>query len=61
MKTTVEISGARGTKIVKSTGLDTSEYKVPGTDVNQLKGGQVGGGRDNLSHSITSGKVPGGN
>jgi hypothetical protein len=61
MKTTVEVSGARGTKIVKSTGMDSSSYSVKGATADQLKGGQVGGSRDNLSHSITSGKVPGGN
>jgi hypothetical protein len=61
MKTTVEIAGARGTKMLKSTGPDSSAYKVKGSDANQLKNDKVGGSRDNLSHSITSGKVPGGN
>jgi hypothetical protein len=59
--TTVTISAARGKTIYKSTGVDGSDYVVKGSDVNsQLKNKDVGGSRDNLSHSITSGSVPAG-
>jgi hypothetical protein len=58
--TTVTMPGNRGQKIIKSTGLDNSSMDV-GKDVSQLKRKDFGGGKDDLSHSITSGKVPAGN
>lgn len=59
MKHTAQISGARGTKILKATGLDTSSMSVKGSDVSSLKGGNMKGGRDNLSHSISGASVGG--
>jgi hypothetical protein len=56
MKDTVSISANRGKTIYKSTGIDTSELPQ-GKDVAQLKGSDIGGSRDSLSHSITSGSV----
>jgi hypothetical protein len=59
--TTVKMPAANGKMIYKSTAVDTSDYQVKGTDAGtQLKNQGFGGGRDNLSHSITSGSVPGG-
>lgn len=59
--TTVKIPASRGKTVYKSTGLDTSDYTPKGSDVNnQLMNKDVGGSRDNLSHSITSGSVPNG-
>lgn len=57
MSHTAQISGARGTKILKSTGLDGSSMKVSGADTAQLKGAGMKGGRDDLSHSISGSKV----
>lgn len=57
MSHTAQISGSRGTKILKSTGLDASSMKVQGADTSQLKGGGMKGGRDDLSHSIVGTKV----
>lgn len=56
-----EVAGNRGKKMVKATSPDSSSY-TKGADVkSMLTGSKVGGSKDNLSHSITSGKVPGGN
>jgi hypothetical protein len=58
--TTVKMAANRGKTIVKSTGLDNSSNPT-GKDVAQLKNKGFGGGKDDLSHSITAGKVPAGN
>lgn len=42
-------SGARGQKIVRSTGRDDSSF---GNDEN-FKGGKMGGSTSNLGHSLT--------
>lgn len=57
--TTVKMSANRGKTILKSTGLDNSSNST-GSEVSQLKNKDFGGGKDNLSHSITSGSVPAG-
>lgn len=53
--TTTTKSGARGTKVVVSTGLDNSSHGGTGTSSLSPK---MGGGRSDLSHSIKDGKVP---
>lgn len=59
--TTVKMPANRGFTVYKSTAVDTSDFPVKGTEPsNQLKNTGFGGGRDNLSHSITSGSVPAG-
>ena len=52
---TVQKSGSRGMKMVTSTGVDNSSMGSTGTD--SLKGKGIGGGRDNLGHSVAGGKV----
>lgn len=59
MSHTAQISGARGTKILKSTGLDGSSMKVQGADTSQLKGSGMKGSRNDLSHSISGSSVGG--
>lgn len=51
-KYSVETSGARGTKHVKSTGLDTSSLRKS-TEVSMLKNDRIGGAKDNLAHTIS--------
>lgn len=56
-KTVFDVAANRGYTKVLSTGPDTSEFKQ-GSDAAQIKGDSIGGGKDDLSHSITSGRVP---
>ena len=53
--TTSTKSGSRGTKIVQSTGLDNSSHGPTGMSSMSPK---MGGGKDDLSHTIKDGKVP---
>lgn len=55
-KTVMSGSGARGTKTVRSTGLDTSSYGARGTE--GISNSGFKGGRADLSNSISGGKVP---
>lgn len=56
-KTVFETPVNRGFTFVNSTGPDTSMMDK-GKDASQIKGDRIGGGKDDLSHSITSGRVP---
>jgi hypothetical protein len=47
-------SGQRGTKLVRSTGLDQTSKKDLGTTLNP----KMGGGHSDLSHSIKGNSVP---
>lgn len=59
MKTETTISGARGTKIMKASGVDTSSLQPRGySATSNLNNAKVGGGQNNLGHSISNASTP---
>lgn len=57
--TETTISGARGTKLMKASGIDTSSIKPPGYSAKaNLDNGRIGGGQNNLGHSISGATTP---
>lgn len=61
MKTETTISGARGTKLLKASGVDTSSVQPKGySATSNLNNSKVGGGQNNLGHSISNASTPSG-
>lgn len=59
MKTETMISGARGTKLMKASGVDTSSIQPKGySATSNLNNSKVGGGQNNLGHSISGASTP---
>lgn len=59
MKTETTISGARGTKLMKASGVDTSSIQPSGYSAkSNLDNSKVGGGQNNLGHSISGATTP---
>lgn len=59
MKTETTISGARGTKLMKASGVDTSSIQPKGYSATaNLNNSKVGGGQNNLGHSISGASTP---
>lgn len=59
METKTTISGARGTKIMKASGVDTSSIQPKGYSAKaNLENSKMGGGQNNLSHSLSGSSTP---
>lgn len=55
-KTVQTSSGARGTKLVRATGIDSSGYGKRGTE--EISNSGFKGSKGDLSNSISGGSVP---
>jgi hypothetical protein len=58
MDTTAKIAAARGTKIMKASGLDTSSMQPKGYSAKANLDYKMGGGQNNLGHSISGSSTP---